>query len=173
MQVHLRCPNQAELPYKFAFVRILCKHILFLILVVCGAENLIQQLRDRYIGEEDVKSILTKKVPDWFMATQTTPKMITSAEYKDILHQDPLNDCQQIWSLAEKKGRYATCTNKFCRKRLEVGTIAKAIHTRIHNHFIFVPITISAFVCVQSGQTYVFLPVSKTRTRKHTWWHLD
>jgi hypothetical protein len=77
--------------------KVLCKHILFVVLEVFGAEELIPQLRNRYIGVEDVTSLLSKKIPDQYMATATKQTtMMTAEEYASILGSHPFYNNEQV-----------------------------------------------------------------------------
>ena len=109
--------------YDFAKngTRVLCKHILFIVLHVLNGKDLEPSLLICFIEENDLRRLFDasgKDVKYQFLCKQPTGKR---KEFPAILAEHACFTQPQIWKVQKKCKRLAKCTNSRCRKVINVG----------------------------------------------------
>ena len=102
--------------------RVLCKHILFIVLHVLNGKDLEYSLRINFIEENDLRSLFDaagKHIKHQLLREQPTGK---GKDFRVILAEHSCFTQPQIWRVQKKYKRLAKCTSSCCRKVINVGT---------------------------------------------------
>ena len=102
--------------------RVLCKHILFIVIHVLNGNDLEPSLRICFIEENVLRSLFDaagKDIKHQFLREQPTGKR---KDFHAILVEHACFTQPQIWKVQKKCKWLAKCTNSRCRKVINVGT---------------------------------------------------
>lgn len=101
--------------------KVLCKHVLFVVLFVLSGDGMEIQLQDRYLCDADLRRIFDaagKTIPPRYVQERAPAK--TKREFAAILKDHDGYEQEQKWTLHVKQKRSAVCLG--CKKVLQRGT---------------------------------------------------
>lgn len=96
-----------------------CNHIVFAVIIALhGSADVETSLRNRYLSESDLKTLISTKIASKYV--QKTKKRKTNEQSNAVLRRDSrFNDLQTL-TLHTKVGRQAKC--RACRVDIDLGT---------------------------------------------------
>ena len=106
-------------------LRVLCKHILFILKYVFKMHDDEEALKFRYLSEDDVKALFQvyelKGINESFMCDKTVNN--NKRDLRRILQSHPLFNQPQIVKAIYKIKRSATCQGRSCKALLSIGSL--------------------------------------------------